>query len=315
MRAAAAQQPDGSNATGITLPTLVALRGSVPSVRRRAGRRVSAPSTGGVMSRALGRGLDFAEVREYYPGDDVRLIDWNVTARSGRPHTKVFNEEKERPFVVVVDLRSAMFFATRVAFKSVVAARLAAMLAWAAADNRDRVGGLIFNDSELVELKPASGVRGVSALLQTLVRKHGGPVSAGNASLHPADVMQRLDQRVHSGSSVCLISDFAGFDLARAGAGHRLLTHNHIVALQIYDPLEASLPPPSRYAVSDGRQRSLFDSSEPSTRDAYAAAFSARSRALNQAFSGPGNCFIACSVEANLPEVARRVIRHLPGSQ
>lgn len=301
------------DATQISVAELVALRGSVARVRRRAGRRVAAPIGGGNVSRALGRGLDFAEVREYTPGDDVRLIDWNVTARSGRPHTKVFNEEKERPFVIAVDLRSSMYFATRVAYKSVIAARLCAMLGWAAADHRDRVGGMIFSDTDTHEVKPTGGVRGVSAVIRALVKHHvGGSAVAPVQSL--SSVMQRLDQRIHAGTSVVLLSDFYGFDVEDS-ARHRLLASNHVAAVQIFDPLEAQLPPPALYSVSDGVSRSLFDSSDANGRDAYARAFESRSQALRTAFSGPGNSFKQCSVDDSLRDVAADVMRRLPGSQ
>ncbi len=300
-------------ATQISIPGLIALRGSVARVRRRAGRRVAAPASGGNVSRALGRGLDFAEVREYYPGDDVRLIDWNVTARSGRPHTKVFNEEKERPFVLVVDLRSSMRFATKVAYKSVIAARLAAMLAWAAADNRDRVGALVFSDTDTIEVKPATGVRGVTAVIRAMVGIHASARATTDApSL--TSIMRRLDQRIHSGSSLVILSDFYGFDAADSAGFNRLLAKNHVAALQIYDPLEAQLPPPALYSVTDGVARSLFDASDRDGRDAYAGAFERQVQALRAAFSGPGNYFAQCSVVDSLRDVATDAMRRLPGS-
>ncbi len=300
-------------ATQPSIAGLIALRGSVPRVRRRSGRRVAAPAIGGNASRALGRGLDFAEVREYYPGDDVRLIDWNVTARSGRPHTKVFNEEKERPFVLVVDLRASMRFATRVAYKSVIAARLAAMLGWAAADNRDRVGALVFNDNDINEVKPVGGTRGVSAAIRSIVAMHETP-SAEKGAADLSAVLQRLDQRIHAGSSVVVLSDFYGFDATGNRGGNRLLANNHVASIQIYDPLEAGLPPPALYSVSDGLARSLFDSSDRAGRDAYACAFEQRSKALGAALSGPGNYFASCSVVDSLRDVASDVMRRLPGS-
>jgi len=147
--------------TTVSVAELVALRRTVGKLNRRAGKRVVAPVSGSSTSAALGRGLDFSEVREYHGGDDVRLIDWKVTARTGRAHTKLFTEERERPFLIAIDLRPPMFFGTRVAFKSVVAARLCAIVAWAAATQRDRVGGLVFNNNQLLEIKPQAGSRGM----------------------------------------------------------------------------------------------------------------------------------------------------------
>ena len=101
-----------------------------------------------------GRGMDFAESRPYQPGDDIRTIDWRVTARSGRVHTKVFEEEREKPVMVWVDLRPAMFFATRGRFKAVIATEVAALLLWKTLDEGDRIGGVIQNGQH-VELKPS----------------------------------------------------------------------------------------------------------------------------------------------------------------
>ncbi len=101
-----------------------------------------AETAGNRQSRFRGRGIDFQESRNYQPGDDIRTMDWRVTARTGRPHTKVFQEERERPIIIVIDCNPSMFFGTRVAFKAVIAARLAALIAWAAIRNGDRIGAV-----------------------------------------------------------------------------------------------------------------------------------------------------------------------------
>lgn len=335
-----AKQAAGSQeAISITLAQLVRLRGTVRSVKRPAGRQVRAPSHGGNQSRALGRGLDFAEVREYNPGDDVRMIDWKVTARSGKTHTKIYNEERERPFLIVVDLRSTMFFATRVAFKSVVAAKLCAMVAWAAASNRDRVGGLIIGRNGLREIKPATGSRGVTKLLNEIVSTHesGGPgtvrssphyqqnltdqgVSDGEPSVPQTSTQQlvqafqHLQRIAHTGSSICLLTDFAGFDEDNSSALSQLLKHNHVAACRIHDPLEASMPKPARYAITDGSRRSTFDTTSDKVRQSYEQSFQLRSEQTRQLFSGHGNSYLQCSVADSLVPVASRIMRSLPGS-
>lgn len=319
------EQPESSNqphdATRVTLAELVRLRGSVRSVKRPAGRQVRAPASGGNQSRALGRGLDFAEVREYNPGDDVRTIDWKVTARSGKPHTKIYNEERERPFLIAVDLRSTMFFATRVAFKSVVASRLSAMIAWAAASNRDRVGGLVFSDGGLKEIKPAAGSKGVTKLLNEIVTLHQIAREAVMNDLNTAqgnsrldDAFQHLRRSAHTGSSVCLLTDFSGFDHTIGGALTQLLKHNHVAACRIHDPLEATLPSPARYTISDGNRRSTFDTSSSQMRTAYEQTFVQRSEVTRQFFSGRGNSYLQCVVNESLVPVANQIMRSLPGS-
>lgn len=312
------ENANSGSATSVTLSELVRLRGSVRAVKRPTGRQVKAPAIGGNQSRALGRGLDFSEVREYAAGDDVRTIDWKVTARSGKPHTKIYNEERERPFLLAVDLRSTMFFATRVAFKSVCAARLAAMLAWAAASNRDRVGGLVFSDQGMKQLKPVAGSRGVTRLLNEIVTMHsrvkGTSATPEQHRSQLDDAFQHLRRSAHTGSSVCVLTDFSGFDTIKGGAVNQLLRHNHVAACQIYDPLEARLPSPARYTISDGAQRTTLDTSSAEYRASYSSAFNERTENISQLFSGQGNSFFQCLVSDSLGEVANRMIRSLPGS-
>ena len=132
--------------------------------------RLSARSaiTGVHASRFRGRGMDYQESRVYQSGDDIRSMDWRVTARTGRAHVKLYQEERERPVVVMVDLGPGMFFATRGAFKSVIAARAAALIGWAAIQNGDRIGALLFNGGHH-EIRPQGGQRGVLRLIRELV--------------------------------------------------------------------------------------------------------------------------------------------------
>jgi len=256
-----------TSATTVSVAELVALRKSVGKLKRRAGRRVVAPVSGSSTSAALGRGLDFSEVREYHGGDDVRLIDWKVTARTGRAHTKLFTEERERPFFIAIDLRPPMFFATRVAFKSVVAARLCAIVAWAAAAQRDRVGGLVFNNNQLLEIKPQAGSRGVTRLLHQIVKLHNSS-RRGKFKAEPlSDALTRLDQIAHTGSSICLVSDFSHFDAGPHATN--LLRHNHTASVQLFDPLEAELPPPAEYAITDGKRKGRLKTTSSRVRQQY----------------------------------------------
>lgn len=122
---------------------------------------IRAQQSGGYLSRTKGRGMEFDEVRPYQPGDDIRSIDWRVTARTDKTHTKLFREERERPVFISVDYRASMQFATRGVFKAVQAAKLAALLAWVAQRQGDRIGGQIFTDNSCRELKPQSGKQAV----------------------------------------------------------------------------------------------------------------------------------------------------------
>src|SRR5210317_2483841 len=110
-------------------------------------------------SRLRGRGLGFDELRHYRPGDDIRTMDWRVTNRTGKPHVRVYTEERDRPVMVVVDQRLPMFFGSRRKMKSVVAAEMAALTAWRVLSVGDRVGAILFNDSRTIEAKPSRNER------------------------------------------------------------------------------------------------------------------------------------------------------------
>lgn len=301
-----------TSATSVSVAELVALRKAVAKLNRHSGRRVKAPMAGSSSSAALGRGLDFAEVREYHGGDDVRLIDWKVTARTGRAHTKLFNEERERPFFIALDLRPAMYFGTQVAFKSVVAARLCSMVAWAAAAQRDRVGGLVFDNNRITEIKPQAGSRGVTRLLHQIVKMHSAAQPDDFNSEPLSDALMRLDRCAHTGSSICLVSDFTQFDAGPHTAN--LLRHNHTAAVRVYDPLEAELPPPAEYAITDGISKGRLNSASTRARQQYIDDFAFRTAQLERVFNGAGNRFINASVADDPVEVASLVMNALPGS-
>lgn len=130
----------------ITLQELLVQRHAAKTLEYLVHNRSIAGISGLHLSKMRGRGVDFEEFRPYQAGDDIRLIDWRVTARTNRPFTKVFREERERPVIVAVDQTHNMYFGSQVAFKSVIAAQAAALFCWLAIDNGDRVGGLVFSD-------------------------------------------------------------------------------------------------------------------------------------------------------------------------
>ena len=136
------------------LADLIALRYGARNLQIGKRKRALSVLAGPNKSNFRGRGIDFEEVRGYQPGDDIRTIDWRVTARTGSAHTKLFREERERPVLLVVDQRNSMFFGSQHCFKSVLAAQLASLLAWSALNNGDRVGGLVFNDNQHREFRP-----------------------------------------------------------------------------------------------------------------------------------------------------------------
>ena len=246
--------------------------------------RVNALQTGAYVSHFKGRGMEFDESRPYQPGDDPRNIDWRVTARSTEAYTKLFREERERPVLVMVDLRSNMHFATRGAFKSVSASRAAALLSWSAHYRGDRLGGIIFGDTAHRELKPRLGRQAALRYLHQLV-SHGDwqrrTLAPGGDPAQPlAAAMSAMRRVTRPGSLVIVISDFAGFGRAAQSYLAGVARHNEVLAVSISDPLERELPPPGHYRLVSAAAEMDIDTFSAAARADYRRAYAERQAAL-----------------------------------
>lgn len=277
-----ATSPGSANANGtrIDLQTLIGLRGEAVHLDLAPRGRVLATRSGGHLSHFRGRGVEFDESRVYLPGDDPRNMDWRVTARTGTPHVKLFREERERPVWLLVDIGPAMRFGTRVAFKSVIAAQAAALLAWAASDKGDRVGGLVFDESRHFEQRPMARTAGLLPLLKALSQdplpgRLGGHPSLSQAAGH-------LAQLVRPGSLVFLLSDFAGLSMQDGSWLARLAHGSEVVLIQVYDPIEAVPPPAGQYPVSDGDRHGVLDTSREALCQQWRDLFVEREQVLHQ---------------------------------
>ena len=245
---------------------LIALRAQARRLDLVPRGRVLATRSGGHLSRFRGRGMEFDESRVYQPGDDPRNMDWRVTARAGTPHVKLFREERERPVWLLVDQGPTMRFGSRVAFKSVIAAQVAALLGWAAVDRGDRVGALAFDEAHQFERRPAARGAALLPLLDWLSREHGES-SGGHPGLIQA--AERLAPLVRPGSLVAIVSDFADLQSEQGGWLTRLAAGSEVLLVMVYDPLEAEAPPPGRYPVLAGARRAILDLTGRADRDAY----------------------------------------------
>ena len=232
---------------------------------------------GNTRSVLRGRGLEFEEVRAYQAGDDVRMIDWRVTARSGRPFTKLFREEREKPLLIVVDQRQPMFFGSQHCFKSKLAAYLGALLAWSGLEHGDRIGGLIIGNHERREIRPRRTRKTAMAwlnALQTFNRQLTRDSRLPSTEQSLLRALSDLRQIAKPGSSVYLLSDFCGSEQPQVREHlHALARHCEITALFIFDPLERELPPPALYAVTDGSARVTLDSGDNQLRQRHRTAF------------------------------------------
>ena len=252
------------------LEELIALRFPARQLRLARRNRALSVLAGPNKTNFRGRGIDFEEVRSYQPGDDIRSIDWRVTARTGSAHTKLFREERERPVLVAVDQRSGMFFGSSHCFKSVLAAQLASLLAWSALDAGDRVGGLVFNDSGHREIRPRRSRRTVLELLSQVEQYNLALPLSAPATAGFAEVLSNLRRIVRPGSSLFIVSDFRGAGDERAREQlFQLAQHIEITAIACSDPLEDSLPRAGHYAVTDGRARSELNTADKHLRAAY----------------------------------------------
>ncbi len=279
-------QPSGLERVEPQLRDLLALAGPAAGLPSWT-RAIRARSSGPFLSRLRGRGMEYDESRPYLPGDDIRQLDWRVTARTGRPHTKMFREERERPVLICVDYRRAMFFATRGVFKAVQAARAASLLAWHAQHNGDRVGGLLFADQEHHELPPRRGRTATMQWLKMLVTQ--GALQRAQAA-QPAinarplsEVLLRVARVAKPGTLVLIVSDFRGFDAAANAALVQLGLHVDVGLIAINDPLEASFPEFDQAAsIADGQRSLRIAGITRAQRDSYAAQFATRMSAIRQ---------------------------------
>jgi uncharacterized protein (DUF58 family) len=294
----------------VTLGDLVRLRAAGESLRLTA-PRIRVATEGGHVSPYKGRGVEFDESRPYQAGDDLRTMDWRVTARTGKPHTKVFREERNRPVFVWLDLRRPMLFATRGAFKGVRAAEAAALVAWSAVANGDRLGGLVFSETEHHELRPALGSRAALHLLQTISTKSfwQPPATAAALETDAERALQRLSRVARPGSLIFLCSDFRrlGGDYERQL--RQLAVHCDLLLVHCYDAVEAELPPPGRYRIeSVGRSFSIETANE-ALRRRYHERFAERRAVLETLCRMPGIRMVDCPTDADPRSVLNQKFR------
>jgi len=245
------QHADGDGVSRVSLAELIALGARVGRMKLPA-QASMAMRQGVQASRLHGRGMDYAESRAYQAGDDVRRLDWRLTARSGKLHTKLFQEEREGRLLILLDTHASLRFGTRVRFKSVQAARAAAGAAWFAARAGERVGMLGFGASDGL-LRPLAGNHGALAVCGALAQWDGLPPAARDETL--SDALSRARRLQHGASRVLIISD--GFS-ADADARRHLLdlkSRAQVGVLVVMDALERELPPPGRYPLEHAGER------------------------------------------------------------
>ncbi|WP_449427469.1 DUF58 domain-containing protein [Rhodanobacter umsongensis] len=252
MNAVAQPRADGDGRGQVSLAELIALRARIGRVRM-VPLLSHAARSGQQSSRLYGRGMDYAESRVYQAGDDVRRLDWRLTARSGKLHTKLFQEDREGCLLILLDTHASMRFGTQLRFKSVQAARAAACAAWYAVRAGERVGVMAFGHAEQL-LRPQAGPRGALAVCGALAEWDAVPSSNKVETL--ADALTRAGRVLHGASRVLLISDGFSCDGSARQPLLDLTRHASVSVLVVADALELALAPPGRYPLEHAGERS-----------------------------------------------------------
>lgn len=293
----------------VSLEELLKLRGLAVGLGLSRHRVVTKNMIGAHASSIRGRGMEFDEVRLYQPGDDVQRIDWRVTSRTGKPHTKLFKEERQRPIHLIVDQRSTMFFGSKTAFKSVVAARLAALYAWSALAHQDKVGAIIVGAEKNQFLKPSSGKKAVLRVISSLVQFSGAlarvPVGK-EQSTDFATVLRELSAAAHPGALIILLSDFSDFNDECQHFLTLLRRRCDILCCKIFDPMEKKLPPANIYAMSDGFKELHINTRIEALRKRFEDDYEKHTQQLYSNCAKIGVPFLQLSTDDYLPTVLAR---------
>ncbi len=285
-----------SETVSINVPAMVGLNRYASLIPLSPGQ-ILARQSGNYQSPFKGRGMEFDESRLYQPGDDIRNIDWRVTARTGKTHTKLFREERERPVAIWVDLRAPMFFATRGMFKSVMASYIASLLAWSANHHGDRIGGVLFSELVHNELKPTRGKIGVLRFINKLVEHPSwqDPYSGQDDRYAFGRELIRLRRVTRPGSMIFLVSDFRYMTESDENQILRLSKHNDVILVYVYDQLEQHLPQGGQYRISDGNKDMNIDTYNKAYINTYQSRYQHHMERLTR-MSRMGNIIlISCS--------------------
>lgn len=303
-----------ADGTRVILEDLIHLQADARQLRVPRQNLAQRRQMGQQRSRMRGRGMEFAEVRQYQPGDDIRSIDWRVTARSQETHTKLYQEERERPVLILCDFAPSLFFASGGAYKSVRATQTAALLAWQALLAGNRVGGILVSSAAVSVLRPARRRSAVLGLLQGLTQFHealhqqmhhsSGVPSASlfNEALNEARRVAR------TGGRVIVISDFLNLDQTGVTLLGQLALHNDVDTIRICDPLERELPAHGEFAVRQGRDVLWFDAGNAALRRAWSSRISEHEAYLTRSTRQTGCRLLTLTTTESPMEQLRRYL-------
>ena len=251
-----------------------------------------------------GRGMTFAEVRDYQYGDDVRAIDWNVTARFGRPYVKVFEEERELTVILLVDVSGSLDFGTTYQFKKDIITAVAATLAFSTIQNNDKVGAIFFSDKVEKFIPPKKGKKHVLHIIRELL-----VFKPESNQTNIADALKYFTNAIKKRSTAFIISDFMDSDFERTLS---IANNKHdIAALQVYDIREAELPNVGLIKVKDAEtgERIWIDTSDKRLRTSYKHRWNERQLQLQKIFKQSGVDSVSISTNDDYVRALMKLFR------
>ncbi|SDR80316.1 DUF58 domain-containing protein [Pseudomonas oryzae] len=295
----------------VSLAELLEMRHRLGEVQlfSRPGRR--SPLIGLHHSKLRGRGVDFDQVRVYQAGDDVRNIDWRVTARTREPHTKLFHEERERPVFLLVEQSPRLFFGSGLCFKSVLAAQTAALFGWAALAHNDRIGGLVFTGSQCSEIRPRRSKQSLLQLLGRLVRANqalGAPLAEEATGEGLGQALRRAREVLRPGSLVLVICDERALGDVAEQQLALLARHCDLILLPLSDPLDHALPAAGLLRFADAHARLELDTADAELRQTWRERAAARVLRWQRLAQKLGVLLLPLSTQRELIEQLRELV-------
>ncbi len=287
-----------STGISVNLEELLALK---PCLFSRAVPTKLSHQQGVYASKFKGRGMEFQEVRHYQDGDDIRHMDWRITARTGKPHVKLYHQERERPIFIVCDFNPSMYFGTKVALKSVIGARLAALLAISFTHLGDKIGGLFFSSIDTKIFKPKT-----NALLPFLHHLSEFTKHFHQSETKPlTEIITTLSRIVPRSSTVFFISDFNHLDESSVHQLTHLAQQTKLVTCLIADSVEQQPPKPNVYAITDGKHKQLLNLTDKTTRQNYHQLYQQKVRRLKSSVTA--NHLFEISCVADLEKIVHEI--------
>lgn len=273
------QQMSG-NGTHVALQALIELRKQALH-QPHIGIKKKLLLAGQKLTTVRGRGIEFDTTREYQAGDDIRSMAWRVTARSLKPHIKVYREEKERPVWLALDLSPSLYFGTRCMFKSVKSIMQAALTGWSSIIKRERIGAVINSTQPPQVFQPRSGEKYFLGMLNSLANASQlQPAFTSQNKLH--QLLLSLQQHVRTGDLLHLYSDFMQFDAETETLILYLAERSQVILHFVYDPFEATPPPPNQYMVTNGKDKLQLNMLDAHNREQYHQLFQLKVKQLQQ---------------------------------